>query len=71
MKPVLDEAYSTYTKDLKEAQEAEKAASTSNQTIQWQSQQQRSVDRSSPSREWNLQDALKGVAGVGYNEGVR
>lgn len=70
MKPVLDNAYNTYIKKIEEAEKLEKATSIANQTTQWQSQQ-RSVDVSNPSKEWSLQDALKGVAGVGYDDGER
>lgn len=69
MKPALDEAYYSYHKKIKDAAEAEKAASISNQTSQWQS----SLGDVSNSRgkEWSLQEALKGVAGVGLHEGTR
>ncbi|MBM6386380.1 MAG: hypothetical protein JSY10_20695 [Paenibacillus sp.] len=70
MKPVLDDAYNAHVKKIKEAQELEKATSIANQTTQWQSQQ-RSIDVSHPSKEWSLQDALKGVIGVGYGEGAK
>lgn len=70
MKPVLNDAYDAHVKEIKEAQELEKATSITNQTTQWQSQQ-RSIDVSNPSKEWSLQDALKGVPGVGYGEGER
>ncbi|GAA5807894.1 hypothetical protein MFLAVUS_001274 [Mucor flavus] len=70
MKPVLNDAYDAHVKKIKEAQELEKATSITNQTTQWQSQQ-RSIDVSNPSKEWSLQDALKGVPGVGYGEGER
>lgn len=70
MKPALDEAYYSYQKRIKEAQEAEKAASISNQTTQWQSSLG-DVSNSRVGKEWNLQEALKGVAGVGPTEGTR
>lgn len=70
MKPILDGAYNAYVKKLEEIQKLEQATSIANQTTQWQSQQ-RSVDPSSPSKEWSLQEALKGVVGVGYDEGTK
>lgn len=67
MKPVLVEAHNSYLKKTEEAEETKKASSISSQTTQWQSQQ-RSVEI--PSKDWNIQDALKGVVGVGtaYSE---
>ncbi|KAI9360276.1 hypothetical protein BD770DRAFT_385213 [Pilaira anomala] len=70
MKPILDGAYNAYVKKLEETQKLEQATSIANQTTQWQSQQ-RSVDPSNPSKEWSLQEALKGVIGVGYDEGTK
>lgn len=72
MKPVLAEAYDTFVKKIEEARETEKASSISNQTTQWQSQQ-RSVEVSTSTKEWNLQEALKGVVGVGtgHSEGAK
>lgn len=70
MKPALDEAYYSYQKRIKEAQEAEKAASISHQTSQWQSSLG-DVSNTKGGKEWNLQEALKGVAGVGHSEGTR
>lgn len=70
MKPVLEEAYDLYVKKIEEAEKAKKASSISNQATQWQSQQN-SVETA--LKNWNLQDALKGVVGVGtgYNEGSK
>lgn len=61
MKPVLEEAYASHVKKIEQAEEAKKASSISNQTTQWR-MQQRPVE--TVSKDWNLQDALKGVAGV-------
>ncbi|KAG2192298.1 hypothetical protein INT47_008235 [Mucor saturninus] len=61
MKPVLEEAYASHVKKIEQAEEAKKASSISNQTTQWLLQQ-RPVE--TVSKDWNLQDALKGVAGV-------
>lgn len=79
MKPTLDNIYDKYVKKVQQVQKAEQEASIANQTNQWQSQQQqpslssqrRPLETSDVSTEWNLQDALKGVAGVGYNEGSK
>lgn len=72
MKPALEKAYNDYAKEMDDARKAEQEASIAQQTTQWQSQQQkRPVDTSDVSSDWNLQDALKGVAGVGYHEGSR
>jgi hypothetical protein len=82
MKPILIQTYENYVRKVQEAQKAEQEASITNQTNQWQQQQQplpqeekqapppqnRSLETSDVSTEWNLQDALKGVVGVGYNE---
>lgn len=72
MKPALEKAYNDYAREMDDARKAEQEASIAQQTTQWQSQQQkRPVDTSDVSSDWNLQDALKGVAGVGYHEGSR
>lgn len=72
MKPALEKAYNSYLKKINDARKAEQAASIAQQTTQWQSQQQkRPIDTSDVSDDWNLQDALKGVVGVGYNEGSK
>ncbi|GAN08846.1 endosome-associated ubiquitin isopeptidase [Mucor ambiguus] len=72
MKPALEKAYNDYAKEVDDARKAEQEASIAQQTTQWQSQQQRRpVDTSDVANDWNLQDALKGVAGVGYNEGSK
>ncbi|CEP14054.1 hypothetical protein [Parasitella parasitica] len=70
MKPALEKAYNSYIKKIYDARKAEQDASIAQQTTLWQSQQQKhSADMSNGSDDWNLQDALKGVVGVGYNEG--
>lgn len=72
MKPALEKAYNSYLKKINDAKKAEQEASIAQQTTQWQSQQQkRPIDTSDVSDDWNLQDALKGVVGVGYNEGSK
>lgn len=72
MKPALEKAYNSYLKKINDARKADQAASIAQQTTQWQSQQQkRPIDTSDVSDDWNLQDALKGVVGVGYNEGSK
>ncbi|KAF1799931.1 hypothetical protein V8B55DRAFT_1542796 [Mucor lusitanicus] len=72
MKPALEKAYSDYAKKMDDARKAEQEASIAQQTTRWQSQQQRRpVDTGDVASDWNLQDALKGVAGVGYNEGSK
>ncbi|KAL9539142.1 hypothetical protein MBANPS3_010446 [Mucor bainieri] len=72
MKPALEKAYNDYAKKVNDARKAEQEASIAQQTTRWQSQQQRRpVDTSDVASDWNLQDALKGVVGVGYNEGSK
>lgn len=72
MKPALEKAYNSYLKKINDARKAEQEASIAQQTTQWQSQQQkRPVDTSDVSDDWNLQDALRGVVGVGYKEGSK
>lgn len=72
MKPALDKAYNAYAKKVNDARKAEQEASIAQQTTQWQSQQQRRpVDTSDVANDWNLQDALKGVVGVGHNGGSK
>jgi UDP-glucose 4-epimerase len=66
IKPVINEAYNNHVKRVSDAKQAEKAISLSNQTLQWQQQKQQTEDMISTTKEWNLQDALKGVVGVGY-----
>ncbi|CAO3649247.1 unnamed protein product [Mucor fragilis] len=72
MKPALDKAYNAYAKKVNDARKAEQEASIAQQATQWQSQQQRRpVDTSDVANDWNLQDALKGVVGVGHNGGSK
>lgn len=75
MKPALEKAYNSFLKKINEARMAEQKASITQQTTQWQSQQQqqpkRSLNTSDVSSEWNLQDALKGISGISLNETTR
>jgi uncharacterized protein len=68
IKPVLDEAYSQY---LKKMNSVNKQVEKPKPVTQWQPQQQPSNQVSNSTKEWNLQDALKGVVGVGYGEGTK
>lgn len=63
MKPAINATYTAYMDKLEETKKAEREASIIQQTNQWQQSSPKS-----PSSEWSLQDALRGVAGVGIND---
>lgn len=67
MKPAINEAYTKYMDKLEESKKAEREASILQQTSEWQ-KQQTSFESPSNNKDWNLQDALKGVAGVGIHD---
>lgn len=75
MKPAINEAYTAYMDKLEEARKAEREASILQQTSQWQKQQQQqsnqTLESPEPPKNWSLQDALKGVAGIGIDDDIK
>ncbi|KAI8329077.1 hypothetical protein BC941DRAFT_443827 [Chlamydoabsidia padenii] len=73
MKPILNEQYEQYIDQRKQQQERRQQADIDERHVQQlkgvTNQHQYDLDQDSPSsQQWSLQDALKDVAGVGFNE---
>ncbi|KAF7722633.1 hypothetical protein EC973_002905 [Apophysomyces ossiformis] len=66
MKPIINERHQKYVERLRAEEEAKEAAIAEQHAKQLRGLQDK-ASQPDVSKEWSLQDALKGVAGVGYD----
>ncbi|KAG0176420.1 hypothetical protein DFQ29_006168 [Apophysomyces sp. BC1021] len=70
MKPMLNEQYQKYVDRMRAQEKAKEAAIAEQHAIQLRGPQDKAAHPEN-IQDWSLQDALKGVAGVGYGDDNR